>query len=201
MRACRPFLFIVCVLGAVLCGCASTPTADQIKAAFDAGLKDYDSGNYEAAYQKWKTIEDVDVAAMRNIAIMLRKGEGVAKNPKAAEAMMEQAADAGLVTAQADLGEMLLDGEAGTPDPKAAAQWLAEAAQAGHPIAALRLGVLYEQGNGVKKDIDAARKLYKQAAAAGLKEAEDRLKTLPPEPAPAAQVVAAPLGPPPALRH
>jgi uncharacterized protein len=180
MRARTPFLSFVCVLGALLSACASTPTAEQIKTTFDAGLKDYDSGDYAAAYQKWKTINDIDVAAMRNTAVMLRKGQGVPKNPKAAQDKMEQAADAGLVTAQADLGDMLLNGEVGPPDPKAAAAWLALAAQAGHPVAAFQLGELYEQGTGVKQDIETARKLYQQAAAAGVKDAEERLKTLPP---------------------
>ena len=62
---------------------------------------------------------------MRNVGTMLRTGKGVEKNPKAAEAMLERAAEAGLFTAQADLGDMLLKGEAGPPDPKAAAPWLA----------------------------------------------------------------------------
>jgi len=181
MRARTPFLSLVCVLGALLSACAGAPTAGEIKATFDSGLKDYDSGDYTSAYRKWKTINNVDVAAMRNTAVMLRKGQGVPKNPKAAQDQMEQAANAGLVTAQADLGDMLLNGEAGPPDPKAAAPWLALAAEAGHPIAAFELGKLYEQGSGVKQDSEAARKLYQQAAAAGDKDAEERLKALPPE--------------------
>jgi len=200
MRARTTFPFLVCVLSALAAGCASQPTSEQIKTTFDAGLKDYDSGDYAAAYGKWKSIQDVDVAAMRNVALMLRKGQGVAKNPKAAQAMMQLAAYAGLVTAEADLGDMLLKGEAGPPDPKAAASWLAAAAQGGHPIAALELGKLYEQGTGVDKDIETARKLYQQAAAAGVKEAEERLKALPPEAAPTRHVQASPLGPPLALR-
>lgn len=193
-------MFLFCVLSAALCACAGTPTGEQIKATFEDGLKAYDAGDYKAAYQKWESIDDVDVAAMRNIALMLRKGEGVAKDPKAAQKQMELAAYAGLPTAQADLADMLLNGEAGPPDPKTAASWLSMAAQAGHPVAALKLAKLYEAGTGVDKDIETARKLYQLAAAAGVEEAAQRLKALPPE-HPPARHVSAPLGTPPALRH
>jgi uncharacterized protein len=184
MRARLRLLPALGLCGALLSACAGTPTAEQIKATFDAGIKDYDSGDYKAAYQKWKTIDDVDIAAMRNVALMLRKGEGVEKNPKAALRKMEQAANAGLATAQADLADMLINGEAGPPDVKAGVAWLALAAEAGHPIAAFKLGEFYEHGTVVKQDIEAARKLYKAAAAAGMSEAAARLKALPPEPAP-----------------
>jgi TPR repeat protein len=171
------------------------PTGEEIKTTFDAGVKDYDSGNYKDAYDKWSSIDEVDVAAMRNVALMLRKGEGVDKDPKAAMEKMQQAADAGLVTAQADLADMLIKGEAGPPDPKAAVPWLVSAAQAGHPIAAFKLGEMYEQGTVVTQNIEQARKFYKIAATAGVKGAAERLRALPPAPGTAA------VSPPPALRH
>jgi hypothetical protein len=110
---------------------------------------------------------------------------------------MTQAADAGLATAQADLGDMLLKGEAGPPDPAAAAPWLARAAAAGHPIAAFQLAQLYEAGSGVPKDVEAARKLYERAARSGMSEAEARLAALPPvavSPNPAAAATSGPSG-------
>ena len=171
-------------VAALLGGCAAGPelSGATIQATFAEGLKEYDSGNYEVAYKTWSSIDEVDLAAMRNLGTMLRTGKGVQKNPKAAEAMLKRAADAGLFTAQADLGDMLFKGEAGPPDPKAAAPWLAMAAQAGHPMAQYELGQLYEQGIGVRKDIEAARTLYKAAAAGGVADAANRLATLPPEP-------------------
>jgi TPR repeat protein len=179
----------LCLAAALLGGCASdsTPTSSAIQATFAEGLKEYDSGNYEAAYKTWSSIDMVDLAAMRNLGTMLRIGKGVPKNPKAAEAMLERAAEAGLFTAQADLGDMLLKGEAGPPDPKAAAPWLAMAARAGHPTAQYELGQLYEEGVAIPKNIEAARALYKAAAAGGVADAANRLAALPPEP--------------PALRH
>jgi uncharacterized protein len=203
MRTRFPRLLLLCLCGALLTACASAPTSVQIRTTFEAGLKDYDAGDYAAAYKKWRSIENYDLAAMRNIALMLRTGKGVDKNPKAAQDMMEQAAYAGLATAQADLADMLIKGEAGPPDVKAAVPWLALAANAGHPIACFQLGLLYEQGTVVKQDIETARKLYKTAAAAGMAEAEARLLSLPPEPP---RTTAAPQNPPssnppPALGH
>lgn len=176
-------LLLTAALCGVLAGCASDPAdlPQAMKATFDAGLKAYDAGNYAEAYKTWTTIEDVDLGAMRNVAVMLRTGKGVGKDPKAAEDLMERAAEAGLFTAQADLGEMLMKGEAGTPNPKAASQWLALAAMAGHPMAAFELGELYEQGNGVDKNLETARSLYKAAAKGGVAEASQRLGALPPE--------------------
>jgi TPR repeat protein len=177
----------LCLAAALLGGCASDAelSGAAIQATFAEGLKDYDSGNYEAAYKKWSSIDDMDLAAMRNVGTMLRTGKGVPKDPKAAEAMLQRAAEAGLFTAQADLGDMLLNGEAGPPDPKAAAPWLAMAAGAGHPMAQYELGQLYEEGTAGTKDIEAARALYGAAAAGGIADATKRLAGLPPEPSPA----------------
>jgi uncharacterized protein len=191
------FLRIAMCLAAVfLGGCVEAPSHEEIQTAFDAGLKAYDAGDYRSAYAAWHSIDNVDLAAMRNIALMQRHGKGVEKNPKAAMEKMEQAADAGLPTAQADLGEMLLNGEAGPPDPKAAAPWLTLTAGAGHPLAAFELAKILEEGTAVPKDIEAARKLYAMAAAAGVEGAAGRLQALPPPPPgktpPAAEVAKTP---------
>ncbi len=177
-------LIVLCICAALATACATDPedSGVALKQTFDKGLKYYDAGRYADAFRTWKTIDELDLAAMRNVAIMLREGKGVEKNPKAAEAMMQRAAEAGLFTAQADLGDMLLKGEAGPPDPGAAAPWLMLAAQAGHPMAAYELGQLYEQGIAVKQNIEMARKLYKIAADGGVAEATKRLAALPPEP-------------------
>jgi len=183
----RPHPIVLSLCAFLLAGCASGSEASgtAIKAAFDAGLKAYDSGDFETAYKDWSSIKDADLGAMRNVAVMLRTGKGVRKDPKAAEDLMAQAADAGLFTAQADLADMLLKGEAGPPDPKAALPWLQLAARAGHPMAQFELGQLYEQGTVVPKNIEMARKLYSQAAAGGVADAVKRLSELPPATAPA----------------
>lgn len=165
-----------------LCGCAADPAAT--KAQFDRGLQAYDAGDYPRAYALWNDIRDDDLAALRNVAMMLRTGKGVEKDTQKAAILMARVADTGLplfpvIASEADLGEMLLDGEAGPPDPAKAAFWLKLAADAGHPVAAYRLAGLFETGAGVPQDLDAARAYYDIAARAGYKDAAERLKDLP----------------------
>jgi len=190
-------------LAAFLAGCADDPAllGPAIKATFDEGLKAYDSGDYATAYQKWKSLDGADLAAMRNVGVMLRTGKGVEKDPAAAEAILGRAAEGGLFTAQADLGDMLLKGEAGPPDPKKAAGWLALAAQAGHPKAEFELGQLYEEGNGVPKNIETARALYKAAAEDGVADASARLAALPQELPPWVSAEPEPVSEQPATGH
>ncbi|HWD27678.1 MAG TPA: tetratricopeptide repeat protein [Rhizomicrobium sp.] len=159
-------------------GCTVVHDTDELKTIFDQGLAAYDAGRYEEAFKIFQSIDEEDVAAMRNEGLMLRKGQGTAKDSKAAEEILERAADAGLATAQYDLAEMLINGEAGSPDPKAALPWLTSAAAAHHPIAEYRLGVFYEEGIAVEKNLGFARTLYAEAAAAGVPDAKVRLARL-----------------------
>jgi uncharacterized protein len=175
----------LCLGALVLAGCAEIPAHEEIQATFNQGLTAYDAGDYQTAYRIWETIEDYDLAAMRNVALMLRKGQGVDKNPRAALALMLRAADLGLVTAKADAGQMLAHGEAGPADPVAALPWLTAAADAGHPIAAFDLAQIYDQGGAVPRDTEKARHYYGIAAAAGMAGAEERRRALEPaSPAP-----------------
>lgn len=159
----------------VLVGCVADPPSP---AKFDEGVKAYDAGNYAKAYAIFRNMADDDVGAMRNVALMLRKGEGVAKNPVGARKWMLRAAIAGLPTAQADLGEMLLNGEGGPPDPAAALPWLQLAATASHPIAQFQLGEIYEAGQVVPQDLKLAKQYYAAAATHGVTAARDRLAAL-----------------------
>jgi TPR repeat protein len=166
-----------------------------LKSTFDSGVAAYDAGDFAAAYKIWSGIDDVDLAAMRNVAMMLRQGQGVAKDPKKAEDLYQTAAEAGLPTAQADLADMLLKGEAGPPNPRAALPLLEAAAAANHPLAQYELAQMYETGQDglVPKDSTVARQLYTAAASHGMKEAQTRLDQIasPDAPVPKAQGAAA----------
>jgi uncharacterized protein len=160
---------------------------------FDTGVAAYDAGDKERAFRIWSGIADQDVAAMRNVAMMLRRGDGVKQDPAGAEAMYRRAAEAGLPTAQADLADMLLKGEIGPPNPKAALPLLQAAAAANHPIAQYQLAQMYETGQGglVPHDLETARNLYASAAGRGMKLAEERLRVIgPPRPAAGPQAAA-----------
>jgi TPR repeat protein len=180
----KSLTILLCAL--LLAGCAGV-TGDQLKTTFDSGVRAYDAGDYATAYKIWSSIDKYDLAAMRNVAMMLRKGQGVARDPKKAEEIYEVAAEAGLPTAQADLADMLLRGEAGPPDARRALPLLQAAAAANHPVAQFSLAQMYETGRDglVPQNMTTARRLYAAAASHGMKEAQDRLNQLGPESAPA----------------
>jgi TPR repeat protein len=189
----RPILLAVlqACLSVMLASCAASHDTEELKAIFNQGLAAYDAGHYAEAFEIFKSIDEEDVAAMRNEGLMLRKGLGVQKDPKAAEDVLERAAEVGLATAQYDLAEMLLNGEAGDPDPEAALPWLTKAVAAHHPIAEYRLGILYEEGKVVEKNLTFARTLYMDAAARNVPGAKERLDKLG-GPVPGAQPAGAP---------
>src|SRR4029078_12844871 len=60
----------------------------ELKAIFDQGLAAYDRGRYAEAFPAFRSTDEEDVAAMRNEGLMLRKGLGTEKDPKAAEEML-----------------------------------------------------------------------------------------------------------------
>ena len=173
-------LAVACIcIDVSFAGAASARTSEQIATIFDTGVAAYDAGHFDQAFKLWKSIGDEDIAAMRNLGILLRKGLGVKKDPAGAEKMFERAADAGLATAEADLADMLLKGEAGPPNPKRALPLLKSAAAADHPIAQFELAQMYETGGLVPQNIDLARRLYAAAARHGMTEAANRLAALP----------------------
>ena len=184
-------------LAAALCVClAATPalaahTGAELAAIFDTGVTAYDAGDYEKAFKIWWDLRYEDLAAMRNLGMMLRKGQGTAKDPDKAEEVYMRAAVAGLPTAQADLADMYLKGELGPPDMRKALPLLEAAAAANHPVAQFQLGQFYETGAPpfVPQDLETARQLYAAAASHGVKEAAARSAFLGP---PAAKPAAAP---------
>jgi len=176
MRKLLPIMPLL--LGLATAGCASDTTGTSLKNDFDAGVAAYDAGDYAKAYKIWSAIDDDDIAAMRNVAMMRRQGLGTAKDPKGAEDMYLRAAEAGLPTAQADLADMLIRGEAGEPDFKRALPLLEAAAAANHPLAQYELAQFYEVGQQVPRNMAVARDLYAAAASHGMKEAQTRLDQL-----------------------
>ena len=157
-------------------------TGAEIAAQFDSGVAAYDAGDYPKAYKIWWDLRYEDIAAMRNLGMMLRKGQGVEKNPSQAKDLFLRAARAGLPTAQADLADMLLKGEGGKPDLAAALPLLQAAAAAHHPVAQFQLGQLYETGAPplVPQNLEVARQLYAAAAERGMPDAAERLRVVGP---------------------
>lgn len=183
-----------------LCTClamavpAQARTSTEIAAAFDSGIAAYDAADYEKAFKIWWDLRYEDIAAMRNLAMMLRKGQGTEKDPKKAEELYLRAAEAGLPTAQADLADMYLKGELGPPDLARALPLLEAAAAANHPIAQYQLGQFYETGAPplVPQNLEVARQLYEAAAKHGMPEAAARSAYLGPSAVNTQQAASAP---------
>jgi TPR repeat protein len=161
---------------------------------FDSGVAAYDAGDYEKAFKIWWDLRYEDIAAMRNLAMMLRKGVGTQKDPKKAEELYLRASEAGLPTAQADLADMYLKGELGPPDLARALPFLEAAAAANHPIAQYQLGQFYETGAPplVPQNLEVARQLYAAAARHGMPEAAARSAYLGPPAVESQQTASAP---------
>ncbi len=169
---------VLTILWLTVAGHAIALTGPELANEFDRGLKAYDAKQYQVAFQIWWHIKDQDLAAMRNVALMLRNGQGVGKDPQKAESLLRTAAATGMPNAEVDLAEMYLNGETGSPDPKGAVPLLQDAAGAGHPLAEFLLGQMYEKGNAVPKDMSKATELYIAAAEGGLHDAKERLASL-----------------------
>jgi TPR repeat protein len=198
-----PSLTAVLVALLALCTClamaapAQARTSAEIAAAFDSGVAAYDAADYEKAFKIWWDLRYEDIAAMRNLAMMLRKGVGTQKDPKQAEELYLRAAQAGLPTAQADLADMYLKGELGPPDLARALPLLEAAAAANHPIAQYQLGQFYETGAPplVPQNLEVARQLYAAAAKHGMPEAAARSAYLGPPAVESQQTASAPTTP------
>jgi TPR repeat protein len=183
------------LLTLALCAClavapmAQARSSQEIAADFASGVAAYDAGDYQKAFKIWWELRFEDLAAMRNLGMMLRKGVGTEKDAKKAEEMYLRAAEVGMPTAQADLADMYIKGELGDPDLAAALPLLARAAAANHPGAQFQLGEFYETGAPplVPQDLEKARELYAAAARSGMPEAIARSQFLGP---PAAQSTA-----------
>ena len=87
--------------------------------------------------------------------------ERIADDP---DALVREAAEAGVLEAQAVLGQMLLDRGA----PAAALQWFARAAAGGHGLAINMVGRCYDLGWGVDVGKARAAEWYRSAALRGL---------------------------------
>ena len=181
-----------------MAGTVEARTSAEIAAVFSSGVTAYDAGDYEKAFKIWWDLRYEDLAAMRNLGMMLRKGQGTQKDPQKAEEIYLRAAEVGMPTAQADLADMYLKGELGPPSLDRALPLLVRAAAANHPGAQYQLGEFYETGAPplVPQDLEIARQLYAAAARSGLPEAIARSQFLGP-PAAAAPAGGAPAKPNP----
>lgn len=180
------------------------PTSAEKSDSFNEGLLAYDKGNYARAFEIWLPLaQQDDLAAMRNVALLLKEGRGTQPDAVRALYFFERAGRGGLVSAQVNTAFMYLNGEGTAQDYRKASFWFHAAAIGGVPAARYNLAVLYENGLGVDRDPARALAWYALAAQSGHGMALKRLTEIVPSlPGPAAQepedaAVSTPAPPPP----
>jgi len=108
-------------------------------------------------------------SAQSLLAWMYTQGTaGRAVDPARAARLYQQAARAGDVAAQNNVGELYETGRGVAADPRQALDWYRKAAEAGFAPAQFNLGRLYAAGTGVPKDFAEARKWLEQAERGGV---------------------------------
>ncbi len=166
----------------LLAGCvfwAICVVATPASADFDSGVRAYDRGDYETAFEAWMPLaRDDDPAAQRNIAHLYRFGLGVAQDFKEAAYWYREASEMGLSGAQANLAIMYLRGQGLPADAERAGYWFGRAAVAGHAISRYNLGLLYLRGEGVDRDEARAMGWFHLAAKSGHRQALEALSKL-----------------------
>ncbi|MEM6675794.1 MAG: tetratricopeptide repeat protein, partial [Planctomycetota bacterium] len=95
-----------------------------------------------------------------------------------AERRLRVAAEAGIASAQSNLGLMHLQGRGAEQSDAEALRWFQRAADQRLPSAQTRLGSMYQYGRGVDPDPVVAAKWYELAARAGDRTAAERLDAI-----------------------
>jgi TPR repeat protein len=108
-------------------------------------------------------------SAQSVLAWMYTQGTGDrAPDPARAARLYQQAARAGDVAAQNNVGELYETGRGIAADPKQALDWYRKGAEAGFAPAQFNLGRLYAAGTGVPRDYAEARKWLEHAEKGGV---------------------------------
>jgi TPR repeat protein len=166
--------FVVWALAAIL---AVALPAIPARADFDSGVRAYDAGDYEAAFQIWLPLaRDGDSFAQRNLGHLYRLGRGVPQDFGVAANWYRRASDQGLVRAQANLANMYLRGQGVEQDTERAAAWFHRAAVAGHTISQFNIGLLFDKGLGVQRDPAKAMGWFLAASEGGHEKARELLE-------------------------
>jgi TPR repeat protein len=106
-------------------------------------------------------------AAMAQLGLMYREGQGVTRDVVEAARLMRLAAERGSSMGQLYLGGMYLEGEGVAADPVQARAWMEAAANQDDPVALFTLAQMYISGMGVEVDTATGFELLSRSAALG----------------------------------
>ncbi len=138
----------------------------QLASTFDTGVAAYDAGDKAKAFEIWSGIADQDVAAMRNVATMLRKGEGGKQDHARAAVWLKKAATPTLQDGYAEyvLASLYATGRGVTKDDTEAANLMFRAANHAWPDAMSDWGAWLINGRAGYKNPKEAVEWFQKAA-------------------------------------
>ncbi len=121
-----------------------------IAADYGKGFAAAKAGDYETAYAEWITLANKGhMEAQASLALMYRKGLGVAASDKTAVEWYRKAAEQGDASSIFNMGYMYYKGRGVLESYSTAAEWFTKAARQGHAKAQGALGEMYSNGEGV----------------------------------------------------
>ncbi|MCY2959757.1 MAG: hypothetical protein NTY35_06290 [Planctomycetota bacterium] len=123
----------------------------------------------ESALAMWKTIADQgSLVGAYEYAVAINNGTGAPANREVATELFLKAAEAGHITAQAEVGAIYEYGRGKiAKDDAQALAWYRRAADAGQAFAQMKLGYFYDTGRGMPEDDAAAARYYRLGAEGG----------------------------------
>ncbi len=163
-------IFIVRLLVVAILLVAGVPA----RADFQAGVADYERGDYKAAYEEWLPLATDGVAkAQYNIGILYYGGEGVSKDFYMAQLWFRKAAAQGHAEAQFNLANLMEFAEGPVGSERQIVELYRKSAEQGYAPAQYNLGMMYlEGGFGIRKSANTAAEWFEKAAMQGDLEAQ-----------------------------
>ena len=137
-------------------------------ADFQQGVKAYQDGDYEAAFNEWLPLaDDGDPMGLYGLGILYHEGKGVSQDYDEALMLFEEAADFGNEFALNKLGVMHDNGQGVLTDYEIAWDYYMQAAEEGVTEAIFNLGVMLDTGKLGEENDQGAIEMYQIAAEQG----------------------------------
>lgn len=161
-------------LGGVLLSVSIPAYAD-----FEAGLAEYQRGNFASAAHEWREAAELgDGESQFALGRLFERGSGVREDINEAYKWYRLAAGNAVLDAQLRVAELFLSGRIDGRGPEDALEWLERAAELGHAGAQFQLGLMKLEGYGTAEDPVAAARWFKQAAEQGHVQAQNNIGSL-----------------------
>jgi TPR repeat protein len=150
------------------CRQAIRDNPDEVRFPYQLGRSLDAAGEFEEAIAQYRKASDLgNHQAMRNLAILYERGEGIAQDYSEAMRLFRKSADLGNGLAMNNIGAFYNAGNGVERDYEEAMKWYRKSAETGVALAMLNVGDLYDEGLGVKKDNRESFAWYVKARDAG----------------------------------